>query len=72
MINCFPTATPATNGKVCRNPKRAPVASMAIFAGPGVPICETAKIMKLPRAIPIFASQKMKKEPAFADPLFFV
>ena len=46
MINCFPSATPATNGKAARKPKRAPVASNAIFAGPGVPTCDAAKIAR--------------------------
>ena len=35
MINCLPSATPATNGNAARKPNRAPVAISAILAGPG-------------------------------------
>ena len=36
IIICFPTITPNTKGRALRKPYFAPVASIIIFAGPGV------------------------------------
>jgi hypothetical protein len=54
MISCFPSKTPPTKGKAARNPYRAPVAIMAIFAGPGVPTWEKANAVKLNTATLIY------------------
>ena len=42
MMNCLPSMVPARNGKLARNPNRAPLAITTMFAGPGVPIIDAA------------------------------